>query len=226
MVPNDQRSHTLVLVRHGESEWNRRNLFTGWCNPGPHREGAHRGAGRRAHAARPRGIAFDVAYSSQLKRAQRTLDIILSELGQGKIPIHFDEALNERHYGDLCGLNKDEARERWGEDQVEIWRRSYDIPPPGGESLKDTEERVMPYYNSRIWPDLQAGKKVLLVAHGNSLRALIMNLEGLTGEEILNRELATGAPIVYQLGANGLPTERSDLLPARSIDAAPEDKIV
>jgi 2,3-bisphosphoglycerate-dependent phosphoglycerate mutase len=158
-----------------------------------------------------------------LKRAQRTLDIILSELGQSKIPIQFDEALNERHYGDLCGLNKDEARERWGEEQVEVWRRSYDIPPPGGESLKDTEERVMPYYKSRIWPDLQAGKRVLLVAHGNSLRALIMNLEGLTGEQILSRELATGAPIVYQLGSNGMPTDRSDLLPTRSIDAHPED---
>ena len=119
------------------------------------------------------------------------------------MPIHFDEALNERHYGDLSGLNKDEARERWGEDQVEIWRRSYDIPPPGGESLKDTAERVMPYYKSHIWPDLQAGKTVLVVAHGNSLRALIMNLEGLTGEEILSRELATGAPIVYRSAPMG-----------------------
>jgi 2,3-bisphosphoglycerate-dependent phosphoglycerate mutase len=209
VVPNDQRNHTLVLVRHGESEWNRRNLFTGWCNPDLTEKGLIE-AMVAARMLRSKGIKFDVAYSSQLKRAQRTLDIILSELGQGKIPIHFDEALNERHYGDLCGLNKDEARERWGEDQVEIWRRSYDIPPPGGESLKDTEERVMPYSKSRIWPDLQAGTTV----------------EGLTGEEILSRELATGAPIVYQLGANGLPTDRSDLLPARSIDAAPEDKIV
>ena len=222
VLPNDQRSHTLVLVRHGESEWNQRNLFTGWCNPDLTEKGLIE-ALVAARMLRSKGISFDVAYSSQLKRAQRTLDIILSELGQTKIPIHFDEALNERHYGDLCGLNKDEARERWGEEQVEVWRRSYDIPPPGGESLKDTEERVMPYYKSRIWPDLQAGKKVLLVAHGNSLRALIMNLEGLTGEEILERELATGAPIVYQLGADGLPTDRSDLLPARSIDAHPED---
>jgi 2,3-bisphosphoglycerate-dependent phosphoglycerate mutase len=225
VVANDQRSHTLVLVRHGESEWNRRNLFTGWCNPDLTEKGLIE-ALVAARMLRSRGIVFDVAYTSQLKRAQRTLDIILSELGQDKIPIHFDEALNERHYGDLCGLNKDEARERWGEEQVEIWRRSYDIPPPGGESLKDTEERVMPYYNTRIWPDLQAGKKVLLVAHGNSLRALIMNLEGLTGAEILSRELATGAPIVYQLGSDGMPTERSDLLPSRSIDAPPEDKIV
>ena len=158
MVPNDQRNHTLVLVRHGESEWNRRNLFTGWCNPDLTEKGLIE-AMVAARMLRSKGIKFDVAYSSQLKRAQRTLDIILSELGQGKIPVHFDEALNERHYGDLCGLNKDEARERWGEDQVEVWRRSYDIPPPGGESLKDTEERVMPYYKSRIWPDLQAGKR-------------------------------------------------------------------
>jgi 2,3-bisphosphoglycerate-dependent phosphoglycerate mutase len=172
---------------------------------------------------RARGISFDVAYTSKLKRAQRTLDIILSELGQTKIPIHFDEALNERHYGDLCGLNKDEAKERWGEEQVRIWRRSYDIPPPGGESLRDTEDRVMPYYRTHIWPDVQAGKSVLVVAHGNSLRALIMNLENLTGEEILGRELATGAPIVYSLGLDGAPTDRSDLLPSRSIDAPPED---
>jgi 2,3-bisphosphoglycerate-dependent phosphoglycerate mutase len=136
-----------VLVRHGESEWNRRNLFTGWCNPDLTEKGLIE-ALVAARMLRSRGIVFDVAYTSQLKRAQRTLDIILSELGQDKIPIHFDEALNERHYGDLCGLNKDEARERWGEEQVEIWRRSYDIPPPGGESLKDTEERVMPYYNT------------------------------------------------------------------------------
>jgi 2,3-bisphosphoglycerate-dependent phosphoglycerate mutase len=218
----DPTTHTLVLVRHGESEWNRRNLFTGWCNPDLTEKGLIE-ALVAARLLRSKGISFDVAYSSQLKRAQRTLDIILSELGQTNIPIHLDEALNERHYGDLCGLNKDEARDRWGEEQVQIWRRSYDIPPPGGESLKDTEERVMPYFQTRIWPDLQAGKTVLVVAHGNSLRALIMNLENLSGEEILSRELATGAPIVYQLGENGLPTDRSDLLPARSIDAAPED---
>jgi 2,3-bisphosphoglycerate-dependent phosphoglycerate mutase len=222
IAPADQQTRTLVLVRHGESEWNRRNLFTGWCNPDLTEKGLIEAlvAARMLRAA---GISFDVAYTSQLKRAQRTLDIILSELAESGIPIQFDEALNERHYGDLCGLNKDEAKERWGEEQVRIWRRSYDIPPPGGESLKDTEDRVMPYFRSHIWPDLQAGKKVLVVAHGNSLRALIMNLEGLTGEEILGRELATGAPIVYELGSDGLPTERSDLLPSRSIDAPPED---
>lgn len=225
LASTEPRHHTLVLVRHGESEWNRRNLFTGWCNPDLTEKGLIE-ALLAARMMRAKGIVFDVAYTSRLKRAQRTLDIILSELGQSKIPIHFDEALNERHYGDLCGLNKDEARERWGEEQVEVWRRSYDIQPPGGESLKDTEERVMPYYQSRIWPDLQAGKSVLVVAHGNSLRALIMNLEHLSGEEILDRELATGAPIVYQLDGTGEPVDRADLLPARSIDAPPEDKIV
>ncbi|MFA5900183.1 MAG: 2,3-bisphosphoglycerate-dependent phosphoglycerate mutase [Hyphomicrobium sp.] len=222
IAPADQREHTLVLVRHGESEWNRRNLFTGWCNPDLTEKGLIE-ALVAARMLRADGISFDVAYTSHLKRAQRTLDIILSELGETKIPIAFDEALNERHYGDLCGLNKDEAKERWGEEQVRIWRRSYDIPPPGGESLKDTEDRVMPYYRAHILPDLQAGKTVLVVAHGNSLRALIMNLENLSGEEILSRELATGAPIVYRIGDDGVPLNRRDLLPSRSIDAPPED---
>lgn len=223
-APLEPADRQLVLVRHGESEWNRRNLFTGWCNPDLTEKGLIE-ALVAARMLRAKGIKFDVAYTSKLKRAQRTLDIILSELGQEKIPIVFEEALNERHYGDLCGLNKDEAKQRWGEEQVRIWRRSYDIPPPGGESLKDTEDRVMPYYNSRIWPDLAAGKKVLVVAHGNSLRALIMNLENLTGEEILSRELATGAPILYNLGADGVPVDRNDLLPSRSIDAPPEDMV-
>jgi len=218
----DQETHTLVLVRHGESEWNRRNLFTGWCNPDLTEKGLIE-ALVAARLLRADGIVFDVAYTSKLKRAQRTLDIILSELCQTSLPIHFEEALNERHYGDLCGLNKDEARDRWGEEQVRVWRRSYDIPPPGGESLKDTEDRVMPYYRKHIWPDLKSGKTVLVVAHGNSLRALIMNLENLTGEEILRRELSTGAPIVYRLGGDGTPVDRRDLLPARSIDAPPED---
>ena len=224
MAAKDQRTHTLVLVRHGESEWNRRNLFTGWCNPDLTEKGLIE-ALVAARMLRTEGIIFDVAYTSKLKRAQRTLDIILSELCQTRLPIYFEEALNERHYGDLCGLNKDEARDRWGEEQVRVWRRSYDIPPPGGESLKDTEDRVMPYYRNHIWPDLKSGKTVLVVAHGNSLRALIMNLENLTGEEILSRELATGAPIVYRLGQDGVPVDRHDLLPSRSRDAPPEDEV-
>lgn len=224
MGAKDNRKHRLVLVRHGESEWNRRNLFTGWCDPDLSEKGLIEAlvAGRLLKAE---GISFDVAYTSKLKRAQRTLDIILSELGQSNLDIHMDEALNERHYGDLCGLNKDEARERWGEEQVQIWRRSYDVPPPGGESLKDTLERVLPYYAEVIWPELKAGKTTLISAHGNSLRALIMEIEGLTGEEILARELATGAPIVYDLSDAGTVIERRDLLPPRSPTAPPEDLI-
>jgi 2,3-bisphosphoglycerate-dependent phosphoglycerate mutase len=168
-------------------------------------------------------LHFDAAFTSVLKRAQRTLDIILEEIGQLDLPITYSEALNERHYGDLCGLNKDEARSRWGEQQVELWRRSYDVPPPGGESLQDTAERVIPYYRNVIWPQISSGKRVIVSAHGNSLRALIMELEGLTAEEILDRELATGAPIVYRLDAAGRAIERTDLLPRRSMEAPPED---
>jgi 2,3-bisphosphoglycerate-dependent phosphoglycerate mutase len=225
VTPNTNRSHTLVLVRHGESEWNRRNMFTGWCNPDLTEKGLIE-ALVAARMLRAQGLVFDVAYTSKLKRAQRTLEIIQSELGQPNMPTRFDEALNERHYGDLCGLNKDEARERWGEEMVETWRRSYDVPPPGGESLKDTAERVLPYYQEKIWPDLQADKTVLLVAHGNSLRALIMEIEGLSPQEILDRELATGAPIVYSLDESGTPLDRKDLLPPRSVNAPKEDDIV
>lgn len=224
MAANDDRRHTLVLVRHGESEWNRRNLFTGWCNPDLSEKGLIEAlvAGRLLKAE---GLHFDLAFTSRLKRAQRTLDIILSELGQPKIEIRYSEALNERHYGDLCGLNKDEARERWGEDQVEVWRRSYDVPPPGGESLKDTAERVIPYYGEEIWPELKAGKSAIVSAHGNSLRALIMVLEGLSEEEILDREIATGAPIVYRLSDAGTVVDHKELLPSRSPSAPPEDLV-
>lgn len=224
MAANDDRKHTLVLVRHGESEWNRRNLFTGWCDPDLSEKGLIEAlvAGRLLKSA---GLLFDIAFTSKLKRAQRTLDIMLSELGQSDIPIHYSEALNERHYGDLCGLNKDEARERWGEEQVMLWRRSYDVPPPGGESLKDTLERVLPYYAEVIWPEVKAGKTTLISAHGNSLRALIMEIEGLTGEEILAREFATGAPIVYHLSDAGTVSDRNDLLPPRSPTAPPEDLV-
>ncbi len=222
MAAKDERRHTLVLVRHGESEWNRRNLFTGWCNPDLSEKGLIEAlvAGRLLKAE---GLVFDIAFTTRLKRAQRTLDIMLSELGQTKIEIRYSDALNERHYGDLCGLNKDEARERWGEEQVELWRRSYDVPPPGGESLKDTAERVIPYYGEEIWPELKAGKTVLVSAHGNSLRALIMELEGLSEKEILECEIATGAPLVYQLSDAGTVLERRDLLPSRSPAAPPED---
>jgi 2,3-bisphosphoglycerate-dependent phosphoglycerate mutase len=187
----------LVLVRHGESEWNKLNLFTGWKDPDLTEKGVTeaKAAGQRMKAE---GFTFDLAFTSALRRAQRTLQLILTELGQTGIPVTRDEKLNERDYGDLSGLNKDEARVKWGEQQVHIWRRSYDVPPPGGESLKDTAARVLPYFDATIVPQLKAGKNVLVAAHGNSLRALIMQLEGMTGEQIVARELATGAPIVYR----------------------------
>lgn len=187
----------LVLVRHGESEWNKLNLFTGWKDPDLTEKGVAeaKAAGQNMKAL---GFTFDLAFTSALRRAQRTLQLILTELGQTGIPVTKDEKLNERDYGDLSGLNKDEARVKWGEQQVHIWRRSYDVPPPGGESLKDTATRVLPYFDAVIVPQLKAGKNVLVAAHGNSLRALIMQLEGMTGEQIVARELATGAPIVYR----------------------------
>jgi 2,3-bisphosphoglycerate-dependent phosphoglycerate mutase len=215
----------LVLVRHGESEWNRLNLFTGWRNPDLTDKGVieARVAGRMI---RDHGVKFDIAFTSVLKRAQHTLDIILAELNQPDVPIVCDAALNERDYGKLSGLNKDEARERWGEDQVQVWRRSFDIAPPGGESLKDTLARVRPYYESAVWPQITQGKNVIVTAHGNSLRAMIMILEGIRVDEILIRELATGAPILYRLGADGRAIDRKDLLPPRSLAAAPEDRII
>ena len=189
----------LVLVRHGQSEWNRQNLFTGWRDVGLTELGIEeaRAAGRRLKA---RGLQFDLAYTSVLKRAQDTLTTILEELGQTGIETRFDQALNERDYGDLVGLNKDDARKRWGEEQVHLWRRSYDIAPPGGESLKDTLARALPYYVAHILPDVLSSKRVLVSAHGNSLRALIMAIEGLRPEEIIKLELATGVPMVYRLG--------------------------
>jgi 2,3-bisphosphoglycerate-dependent phosphoglycerate mutase len=195
---------TLVLVRHGQSEWNLKNLFTGWTDIGLTDQGVAE-ARKAGRLLREKGLTFDVAYTSALGRAQKTLDLMLEELGQKDIAIEKDEALNERDYGDLTGLNKDDARKRWGEEQVHLWRRSYDVAPPGGESLKDTLARALPYYVMHILPDVLAGKSVLVSAHGNSLRALIMVLEGLTPDEIVGRELATGVPIVYRLGPNSRP---------------------
>ena len=217
--------NVLVLVRHGESEWNRLNLFTGWKNPDLTEKGLieARVAGR---LIKHEGIKFDQAFTSGLKRAQHTLDIMLGELNQSSVPITRDLALNERDYGELSGLNKDEAKAKWGEKQVLLWRRSFDVPPPGGESLKDTLARVRPYYESAIWPEIVKGKNVIVAAHGNSLRALIMVLEGLSGDQILQRELQTGAPIIYRLGADGKSIDRKDLLPPRSAAAPPVDRIV
>jgi 2,3-bisphosphoglycerate-dependent phosphoglycerate mutase len=195
-------SGTLVLVRHGQSEWNLKNLFTGWKNPGLTDKGVEEAhaAGRNLKAL---GLKFDMAFTSVLDRAQRTLTIMLEELGQTDLPTTRDQALNERDYGDLTGLNKDDARKKWGEEQVHIWRRSYDIPPPGGESLRDTLARTLPYYMKAIQPHVLDGKTIIVAAHGNSLRALVMALEGLSPEEILKREIATGVPIIYKLNANG-----------------------
>lgn len=194
----------LVLVRHGQSEWNLKNLFTGWKDPALSEKGVTEAiaAGKLLKA---KGLSFDIAYTSVLTRAQHTLDLILAELGQTGLKTIRDQALNERDYGELTGLNKDDARKKWGEDQVHVWRRSYDVAPPGGESLKDTLARALPYYMKHIQPDVLSGKRVLVAAHGNSLRALIMAIEGLSPEQILKRELDTGVPVVYRLGADSRP---------------------
>jgi len=200
----------LVLVRHGESEWNLRNLFTGWKDIDLTDKGVAeaRAAGRRLKAL---GLCFDVAFTSGLIRAQRSLDLILEEMGQTQIPVSRDKALNERDYGDLSGLNKDDARAKWGAEQVHIWRRSYDVAPPGGESLKDTAARVLPYYIQEILPAALQGKRVLIAAHGNSLRALVMVLERLSTEDILKREIGTGDPLIYRLNADSTVAEKLDL---------------
>jgi 2,3-bisphosphoglycerate-dependent phosphoglycerate mutase len=200
----------LVLVRHGESEWNLKNLFTGWKDIDLTDKGIAeaRAAGRRLKAL---GLSFDVAFTSALIRAQRSLDLILEEMGQTRIPVSRDQALNERDYGDLSGLNKDDARAKWGAEQVHIWRRSYDVAPPAGESLKDTAARVLPYYIQEILPAVLQGKRVLIAAHGNSLRALVMVLERLSTDDILKREIGTGDPLIYRLNADSTVAEKLDL---------------
>jgi len=200
----------LVLVRHGQSEWNLKNLFTGWRDVGLTEKGvaeAHN-AGQKLKAE---GLHFDVAFTSELSRAQRTLDIVLGEMGQTNIAVIKDQALNERDYGDLSGLNKDDARKKWGEEQVHIWRRSYDVAPPGGESLKDTAARVLPYYIEDILPRVLRGDTVIVAAHGKSLRALIMVLERLSPKDIVNREIATGVPLIYRLNADSTVATMKDL---------------
>jgi 2,3-bisphosphoglycerate-dependent phosphoglycerate mutase len=194
-------SGTLVLVRHGQSEWNLKNLFTGWKDPDLTDKGVQE-AKEGGKALKDYGLKYDVAFTSELTRAQKTLGFILDEIDQADINIIRDQALNERDYGDLAGLNKDDAREKWGEEQVHIWRRSYDVPPPGGESLKDTGARVWPYFMTDILPRVLKGENVLVAAHGNSLRALVMILDRLTKDEILSVNLATGVPMVYALNAD------------------------
>lgn len=186
----------LFLVRHGQSEWNLANRFTGWKDVDLTEKGIEEAekAGKLLQSEK-----FDEAFTSDLIRAQRTLDIILKETAREDLPVTKNQALNERDYGDLTGLNKDDARKEFGEEQVHIWRRSYDTPPPGGESLKDTRARALPYFEEKIIPEIKAGKNVLIVAHGNSLRALVMYLEKLSPEEILQKEIATGDPLVYEV---------------------------
>ena len=201
------KSSYLVLVRHGQSEWNEKNLFTGWKDPKLTARGVDEAikAGKELKEA---GYSFDKMFTSDLFRAQDTGRIILEQMNLASIEVIKDVSLNERNYGDLAGLNKDEARKKWGEDQVHIWRRSFDVPPPGGESLKDTAERVLPYYKENIIPELIEGLNILVAAHGNSLRALVMELEEISSEEIVELEISTGVPLVYKFEENKI--ERLD----------------
>ncbi|MFY9233479.1 MAG: 2,3-bisphosphoglycerate-dependent phosphoglycerate mutase [Fimbriimonadaceae bacterium] len=190
----------LVLIRHGQSIWNLENRFTGWVDvplTALGREEAAAAASKIAH------LEFQVCYTSALTRAQQTLEIILGELAWGQLPVIRDQALNERNYGDLQGLNKDEMRKQFGPEQVQIWRRSYDVAPPNGEALKDTAARTLPFFERCIMGDIRQGKNVLVVAHGNSNRSIVMKLDNLSGEQVVALELATGAPLIYSLERDG-----------------------
>ncbi len=206
----------LVLVRHGQSQWNLENRFTGWVDvpltPQGEKE-AHR-AGRAL-----KGISFSQAFTSNLQRAQKTLGIILEEIGQTQIPAVKDQALNERHYGALQGLDKKETAAKYGDDQVQLWRRSYDVPPPPdktamnpegiSESLKDTAARTLPFFNSQILPLVTAGKNIIVAAHGNSLRSIVMELDHLTKEQVLGLNIDTGVPLIYEMDAAGRVLEKT-----------------
>jgi 2,3-bisphosphoglycerate-dependent phosphoglycerate mutase len=204
------KSRNLVLVRHGQSEWNAKNLFTGWKDPGLTDQGLAE-AKNAGKLILNESIQFDFMYTSMLSRAQKTGDIILGVLNHKEIPIVKNEALNERDYGSLAGLNKDDARKKWGEEQVHIWRRSFDIPPPDGESLKDTADRVLPYFEAEIMPKVISGSSILIAAHGNSLRALIMKLDSISSEDIVKLEIPTGAPIQYEFTADGDVGKKTNL---------------
>jgi 2,3-bisphosphoglycerate-dependent phosphoglycerate mutase len=190
----------LILLRHGESQWNLENRFTGWVDVplSPKGEEEARRAGELL-----KDVPIDKLYTSVLQRAINTARIALATRGKGEPPTEFDQALNERHYGDLQGLNKAETAKQYGDEQVHIWRRSYDVPPPHGESLKDTAARTLPYFDEKILPDIKAGKNVLVVAHGNSLRSIVMSLDNLTREQVLNLNIPTGVPLVYEMDTNG-----------------------
>ena len=190
----------LILLRHGQSQWNLENRFTGWVDVplSPRGEEEARSAGEKL-----RGRRIDKLYTSTLKRAIDTATLALGPAAVQSLPTERDAALNERLYGDLQGLNKAEAAKQFGDAQVHTWRRSYDVRPPGGESLADTAARVIPYYDTHILPDLKSGKNLLVAAHGNSLRALVMHLDGLTREEVLKLEIPTGAPLLYEIRTDG-----------------------
>tara|TARA_Y200000002_G_scaffold293832_1_gene248106 strand:- start:67 stop:699 length:633 start_codon:yes stop_codon:yes gene_type:complete len=204
------KSRNLVLVRHGQSEWNAKNLFTGWKDPGLTDQGLAE-AKNAGKLILDESIQFDFMYTSMLSRAQKTGDIILGVLNHKEIPIVKNKALNERDYGSLAGLNKDDARKKWGKEQVHIWRRSFDIPPPDGESLKDTADRVLPYFEAEIMPKVISGSSILIAAHGNSLRALIMKLDSISPEDIVKLEIPTGAPIQYEFTSNGIVDKKTNL---------------
>ena len=187
----------LVLIRHGQSEWNAKNLFTGWKDPKLTDLGIQE-AIKAGDLLETKNLKFDLMFTSDLFRAQETGRLILKQMNQTDIQVIEDPSLNERNYGDLAGLNKDEAREKWGEEQVHIWRRSFDVPPPGGESLKNTAERVLPFFEIEIMPKVKEGLNILVAAHGNSLRALVMELEKISSEEIVKLEIATGDPLTYE----------------------------
>lgn len=198
----------LVLIRHGQSQWNLENRFTGWIDIplSPKGEEEARKAGEKI-----KGFKFDKVYTSVLQRAIKTYELAAEAAGFNSLPVEKDKALNERMYGDLQGLNKDDTRKKFGAEQVQVWRRSYDIAPPNGESLKDTADRVLPYWHARIEPDLKAGKNILIVAHGNSLRALMMHLDNLTGEEVVKLEIPTGEPILYEFDGDMKVVNKKEL---------------
>ena len=205
------KTRNLIIVRHGQSEWNEKNLFTGWENPGLTKKGADE-AMHAGELIKELNIDFDRMFTSALIRAQLTGSIILEKIGQSDISIIKDEALNERFYGDLQGLNKDECRQKWGDDMVQMWRRSYDKGPPGGESLKETGERVLPYYLKNIFPLILKNMNILIAAHGNSLRSLIKYLEGISDEDIVKLEIPTGAPIHYSFDEDGNVISKINLI--------------
>ena len=205
------KQRNLILVRHGQSEWNEKNLFTGWEDPGLTNKGKLE-AENAGNLIKSLGITFDYLFTSALIRAQLTGSIILSQINQEEIPIFKDKALNERFYGDLQGLNKDECREKWGNEQVQIWRRSYDKGPPSGETLKETGERVLPYYKKEISPLLLEGANIVVAAHGNSLRSLIKFLDKVSDENIVKLEIPTGAPIHYVFNEDGSILNRNNLI--------------